>query len=60
MFEKIVLADGILGPIADKVYRAEPTQLGGLDAWMGTLAFAARYFLTLTAIQYARSAARWR
>ena len=44
IFEKVVFADGILGPIADRVYQANPVQVGTLDAWIGTLAFAGQIF----------------
>ena len=43
LFEKVVLADGIFAPVADKLYGA--TQLAApLDAWMGTLAFSGQIF----------------
>jgi alginate O-acetyltransferase complex protein AlgI len=44
IFEKVVLADGILGPIVDKVYQLTPSQVGATDAWLGTLAFAGQIF----------------
>ena len=43
MFQKIVLADGFLGPVADGVYSAGSTP-GALDAWVGTLAFSGQIF----------------
>src|SRR6202022_1323992 len=44
IFEKVVLADGILGPIADKVYQTTITQAGAIDAWLGTVAYAGQIF----------------
>jgi alginate O-acetyltransferase complex protein AlgI len=45
LFEKVVLADAILGPIADKVYQAPVAwEVGSRDAWIGTLAFAGQIF----------------
>jgi alginate O-acetyltransferase complex protein AlgI len=43
LFEKIVLADGLLAPVADKVYGAA-TGVGTADAWIGTLAFSGQIF----------------
>ncbi len=43
LFEKIVLADGFLAPIADKVFGAAEI-LPALDAWTGTLAFSGQIF----------------
>lgn len=43
LFEKVVVADGLLAPITEKVYDAA----GGpsmVDAWCGTLAFAGQIF----------------
>ena len=43
LFEKIVLADGLLAPVVDAVYgAAKPVQ--SLDAWLGTLAFSGQIF----------------
>lgn len=43
LFEKIVLADTLMAPIADTVY--DNARLSGmLDAWTGTLAFSAQIF----------------
>ncbi len=43
LFEKMVLADGVFGPIADQVY--DGAQLaGGVDAWIGTFAFAGQIY----------------
>jgi len=43
LFEKVVLADALTGPIADKVF-AHPAASGFVDAWIGTLAFSAQIF----------------
>ncbi|MHC4180894.1 MAG: MBOAT family O-acyltransferase, partial [Planctomycetota bacterium] len=43
LFEKIVVADGLLAPISDKVY-AQAGEAGFLDAWCGTLAFSGQIF----------------
>ncbi len=43
MFQKIVLADGFLGPAAERIF--DSTQAPGLlDAWLGTLAFSGQIF----------------
>lgn len=43
LFEKMVLADGLFAPVADRVYNA--AQLAGrADAWIGTLAFAGQIY----------------
>jgi alginate O-acetyltransferase complex protein AlgI len=43
LFEKVVLADGALAPVADAVFRAKgPVSV--LDAWSGTLAFSGQIF----------------
>ncbi|MBA2433710.1 MAG: MBOAT family protein, partial [Chthoniobacterales bacterium] len=39
LFEKIVVADGLLAPVSDKVF-ATKDLLHPLDAWLGTLAFS--------------------
>ncbi len=44
LFEKIVLADGFMAPVVDKVY-ANISSAGTVDAWIGTMAFAAQIFL---------------
>jgi alginate O-acetyltransferase complex protein AlgI len=44
MFEKIVLADAMLGPVADKVYQLATPRVGFIDAWCATLAFAGQIF----------------
>jgi alginate O-acetyltransferase complex protein AlgI len=43
LFEKIVLADGLVGPVADRVYDAVGP-VGVRDAWLGTLAFTCQIF----------------
>ncbi|MBT8098429.1 MAG: MBOAT family protein [Gammaproteobacteria bacterium] len=43
LFEKIVLADGVLAPIVETVY-ANATTANGADSWIGTLAFAGQIF----------------
>jgi alginate O-acetyltransferase complex protein AlgI len=43
MFQKIVLADGFLGPAVEMVYDSDHVP-GMLDAWMATLAFSAQIF----------------
>jgi D-alanyl-lipoteichoic acid acyltransferase DltB (MBOAT superfamily) len=42
LFQKIAIADGLLAPIADHVYRAK--SFGPLGAWLGTVAFAGQIF----------------
>jgi len=41
--EKVVLADALLAPVADKVYRA-PEAAGFVSSWIGTLAFSGQIF----------------
>ncbi len=43
LFEKIVLADGLLAPVADKVFETKEL-LHPMDAWLGTLAFSGQIF----------------
>ncbi len=43
LFEKIVLADGLLAPVADKAFGASQA-LHPADAWLGTLAFSGQIF----------------
>jgi alginate O-acetyltransferase complex protein AlgI len=43
LFEKVVLADGFLAPVADAVHRS-PHTLAALDAWTGAIAFSAQIF----------------
>jgi alginate O-acetyltransferase complex protein AlgI len=42
MFEKVVIADGALAPVADTVFGAG--SVGFFDAWLGTLAFSGQIF----------------
>ena len=43
LFEKVILADTLAGPVADAVFAA-PARAGFVDAWAGTLAFSAQIF----------------
>jgi D-alanyl-lipoteichoic acid acyltransferase DltB (MBOAT superfamily) len=43
LFEKVILADQLLAPAADQVYTAGE-KAGGVDAWIGTLAFSGQIF----------------
>jgi alginate O-acetyltransferase complex protein AlgI len=43
LFQKVVLADGFLGPVVEKVYDADKAPLA-LDAWIATLAFSGQIF----------------
>jgi alginate O-acetyltransferase complex protein AlgI len=43
LFEKVVLADGFLAPVADATYRSTH-DLTSLDAWTGALAFSGQIF----------------
>lgn len=43
LFQKVVLADGFLSPVVEKVYDADKPPLA-LDAWLGTLAFSGQIF----------------
>ncbi|HUR37613.1 MAG TPA: MBOAT family O-acyltransferase [Terriglobales bacterium] len=43
LFQKIVVADGLLAPVADEVYKAQKL-VAPLDAWLGTLAFSGQIF----------------
>lgn len=43
LFEKVILADSLAGPVSDLVY-ASPHRAGFVDAWVGTLAFSAQIF----------------
>jgi D-alanyl-lipoteichoic acid acyltransferase DltB (MBOAT superfamily) len=43
LFNKVVIADGLLAPSADAVFGAEAA-LPALDAWLGTLAFSGQIF----------------
>ena len=44
LFQKVVLADGFLGPVAEAVYDSHGKPPAMLDAWVGTLAFAGQIF----------------
>jgi len=43
LFQKVVVADGLLAPVADAAFGAEK-MLHPLDAWLGTLAFSGQIF----------------
>ncbi len=43
LFQKVVLADSMMAPIADHVY-SNAVDAGFVDAWVGTLAFSAQIF----------------
>jgi alginate O-acetyltransferase complex protein AlgI len=43
LFQKVVLADGFLGPAVESVYDSDKAP-GALDAWMSTLAFSGQIF----------------
>jgi alginate O-acetyltransferase complex protein AlgI len=43
LFQKVVLADGVMAPVADLVYAAAG-EAGFFDAWIGTVAFAGQIF----------------
>jgi alginate O-acetyltransferase complex protein AlgI len=43
LFQKVVIADGLLAPAADKVFGADHS-LVFIDAWLGTLAFSGQIF----------------
>jgi alginate O-acetyltransferase complex protein AlgI len=43
LFQKVVVADGMLAPAADRVFGASEL-LHPLDAWLGTLAFSGQIF----------------
>ncbi|NCF73750.1 MAG: MBOAT family protein [Gammaproteobacteria bacterium] len=43
LFEKVVLADGLLAPVVEKVYTLS-ADTTGIDAWVGTLAFSGQIF----------------
>ncbi|WP_310469282.1 MBOAT family O-acyltransferase [Sphingomonas sp.] len=44
LFQKVVLADGFLGPVVEKVYDARSGVPLMLDAWVATLAFSGQIF----------------
>jgi alginate O-acetyltransferase complex protein AlgI len=43
LFQKVILADTLMAPVADKVY-SQAGVAGFIDAWIGTLAFSAQIF----------------
>ena len=43
IFQKVVVADGLLAPAADEVFGAD-THVSFWDAWLGTLAFSGQIF----------------
>jgi alginate O-acetyltransferase complex protein AlgI len=43
LFQKVILADSLMAPVADKVY-SQPDSAGFIDAWIGTLAFSGQIF----------------
>jgi alginate O-acetyltransferase complex protein AlgI len=43
LFEKVVLADGVLAPVADLVF-TQSAAVGAADAWCGAVAFAGQIF----------------
>jgi len=43
LFSKIVIADGLLAPIVEQVYKAKGA-VAFVDAWLGTMAFAGQIF----------------
>jgi alginate O-acetyltransferase complex protein AlgI len=44
LFEKVVIADGLLAPVVERVYLPSLTSVSTADAWVGTLAFAGQIF----------------
>jgi alginate O-acetyltransferase complex protein AlgI len=42
LFQKVVIADGALAPVADTVFGSK--SVGFIDAWIGTLAFSGQIF----------------
>ena len=44
LFQKVVIADGLLAPVVEGVYDAKGTAPLPLDAWAATLAFAGQIF----------------
>ena len=43
IFQKVVIADGLLAPSAELVFNSKEA-VSGLDAWLGTLAFSGQIF----------------
>ncbi len=44
LFEKVVVADGLLAPVVERIYAPQLVSVSTLDAWSGTLAFAGQIF----------------
>ena len=44
LFQKVVVADGLLAPLVDKVYAPQLAELATSDAWAGTVSFAGQIF----------------
>ncbi|MBA3678201.1 MAG: MBOAT family protein [Sphingosinicella sp.] len=44
LFQKVVLADGFLGPVVERVYDAREGVPTMIDAWVATLAFSGQIF----------------
>jgi alginate O-acetyltransferase complex protein AlgI len=44
LFEKVVVADGLLAPVVERIYAPELEAVSTVDAWCGTLAFAGQIF----------------
>jgi alginate O-acetyltransferase complex protein AlgI len=44
LFEKVVVADGLLAPVVERIYAPQLSSVSTLDAWSGTLAFAGQIF----------------
>jgi alginate O-acetyltransferase complex protein AlgI len=44
LFEKVVVADGLLAPVVERIYAPQLASVSTLDAWSGTLAFAGQIF----------------
>jgi len=44
LFEKVVIADGFLAPVVDKIYSPKLLVVSSADAWVGTIAFAGQIF----------------
>ena len=44
LFQKVVLADGLLASTADTVFKVKDGSIFFLDAWLGVLAFSAQIF----------------
>lgn len=44
LFEKVVVADGLMAPVVERVYAVKAHTVSTADAWAGTLAFAGQIF----------------